>query len=240
MSWNTALYVYKITRFDEKEEETAKDGLDIYESIKKLVMKHLEKENAIAVLQEIPYKSNVDWQLHPIFLEFKKDFEKYDCIYNVSSKNQIMMTVAVARKNIIQKDKTGINSNRYVSFLVNNTDLSIMGVHARNAAELGNDLKKNCSAYYPNVLMGDFNSGNYRKRVGDNAIANNRKDYISLTEGYIDVCQGMRTTSYNTYIDHILLEYSHEFLSGHEYFGAYVDDAINVSDHFPLYCTLGI
>lgn len=235
MSWNTALYEYKNTRFDEK---TDKDGLDIYESIKEVVMKHLEKENAIAVLQEMPYKSNVDWKLHPIFLKFKKDIENYACIYNVSNKGQIMMTVVVAHKNIIQKNKKGINSNRYVSFLVNNTDLSIMGVHARSAAELGNDLKENRSTYCPNILMGDFNSGNYRKLVGDNAIANNRKDYLAVTEGYIDACQGMRTTRYNTYIDHILLEYSYEFLSKHKYFDSYVDESIKLSDHFPLYCTI--
>lgn len=93
MSWNTALYEFKNTSF-KKSDLDNENFLKVCERIKE----HLNKENAVAVLQEIPFKSNFDWKEHPILTEVKKDFsaDQYDLLYNLSTKNQIMMTVVVA------------------------------------------------------------------------------------------------------------------------------------------------
>lgn len=68
----------------------------------------------------------------------------------------------------------------------------------------------------------------------------NRQNYLLLTEGYIDICQGEYTTRYNTYIDHALLESSYGFLSMHKYSNLNVDRSIELSDHYPITFQLSV
>ena len=57
--------------------------------IRKIIAEHFsnlgEDENAIVILQEVPYKTktNGNWHLHPVFTEFKNDYKEdsYDTIY---------------------------------------------------------------------------------------------------------------------------------------------------------------
>lgn len=235
MSWNTALYEFNNKSFNKKSGLDNENFSKAYERI----TKHLSKENAVAVLQEIPFKSNINWEEHPIFTQVKKGFpaNKYDFLYNLSNNNQIMMTVVVAKKRIIENNPNGINTNRFVSF--NIKGISLVGIHSKNADQLRKALQK-IKGYRPDVIIGDFNAGNYylNDKNKDDKIAVNRKNYLLLTEGYIDLCQGKVTTTYNTYIDHILMKSNYEFLSKCKCMNVNVDNKDELSDHFPIYCTI--
>lgn len=234
MTWNTQLYEYgnKLFRKPIDDGETLNNIIEI-------VKKHLNKENSIVVLQEIPYKSNVTWKKHEFFKEFENNFQEkeYTLIYNVPNKNQIKMTVVIAKKGFIERNEKGLNNNCCVSFFVNTTDLNVLGVHSHNAFELREWLSSK-ELFHPNIMLGDFNSGNYIKEKNDNEIVVNRQNYLSLTEGYIDICQGKFTSIYKTHIDHILLENSNEFLESHKYDDVIVDRDIKLSDHYPIYCEI--
>jgi len=67
-----------------------------------------------------------------------------------------------------------------------------------------------------------------------NADAVNRQNYLLLTEGYIDLCQGVYTTKYQTQIDHILLENIDEFK--YKFENVKVNYDVKISDHYPVYC----
>ena len=125
--------------------------------------------------------------------------------------------------------------NRYVKIELKEegkTFLSILGLHAKDAEVLGNWLEnetetilelkeedkkykvtKNEKIYYkPDIMIGDFNSGNYIRKNNDSGIEINRAAYQKVSTGYIDVCQGMYTKqgSEDTQIDHILIKNSKE------------------------------
>lgn len=180
MTWNTRLYM-KGNRVGRNQE---KIDFEKYKDIIEIIKIHVNKKNGIAILQEIPYKSNITRKEHELFVELKNDFPKdqYSLIYNVSNQNQIKMTVVIAKNEVIQHNKDGLNNNCCVSFLVNKTDLNVLGVHSHNAFELREWLSGE-ELFNPNIMLGDFNSGNYIKEKNDNKIMVNRKNYLMLTEG---------------------------------------------------------
>lgn len=233
LTWNTQLYECG-NQVGNKRKEI---DTELFEEVIDLIDKHLNKDNAIAVLQEIPFVSNVTWKEHELFKMFKEhyDTEKYTVIYNVFSKKQIKMTVVVSKKGLIDRvDNCEIN-NCYVPFKICGTDILALGVHAHNAFECHEYLKRNEQINY-NMILGDFNAGNYllKDAVRDKKIAINRRDYLLLTEGYIDIVQGQYTTKYETHIDHILLENSNDFILKHKYIGVDVNREIGLSDHYPI------
>lgn len=237
MTWNTQLFEFGNKTFKNK---NISAGLDNLENQKEVILAHLKKENSLAVLQEIPYKSNLTWRDHELFTAFKNFFpkESYDMIYNISSEKQIKMTIVLANKGFVEEKIDGVNNNCCVSFKVQGVDLDILGVHSHNALELRNWLSEK-EPFRPNIMLGDFNAGNYVKHKNDKEIAVNRKNYLLLMEGYIDICQGRYTHRiYKTHIDHILLENSNEFLESYSYNNVVVDNTISLSDHYPIYCEL--
>jgi exonuclease III len=239
MTWNTQLYEYGNKSFKRKNID---DGKKILSEQIEIVLSYLEKENSIVVLQEIPYKSNITWKEHELFVEFKNNFpeNQYSLIYNVNNNYQIKMTVVISKKEFIKPNIEGVNNNCCVSFTINGTDLNVLGVHSHNAFEL-RELLFTKELVRPNIMLGDFNSGNYLKQNEDNKIVVNRQNYLLLTEGYIDICQGEYTHHiYKTHIDHILLENSNEFLEKHKYNNVIVDRKITLSDHYPIYCEIMI
>lgn len=239
MTWNTQLYQYGNNLFKQFKLD---DGIKILNQEIELIKLHLKKENAIAVLQEIPYKSNITWKEHLIFTELNKFFSphKYSILYNISNEKQIKMTVVIAEKGLILSNPEGLNNNCCVSFSVNNTDLDVLGLHSHNAFELRGWLSTN-KTFRPNVLLGDFNSGNYIKEKNDNSIAINRQNYLFLLEGFIDLCQGKYTHRiHKTHIDHIFLECTNSFLDKHKYSNVCIDRSVSLSDHYPIYCNITI
>ena len=83
LTWNTQLYECG-NQVGNKRKEI---DTELFEEVIDLIDKHLNKDNAIAVLQEIPFVSNVTWKEHELFKMFKEhyDTEKYTVIYNVFS-----------------------------------------------------------------------------------------------------------------------------------------------------------
>lgn len=126
-------------------------------------------------------------------------------------------------------------TNLYIPFKINSLELNVLALHAHNAFEVRQWLEQH-EDYKPNIMLGDFNAGNYRKSKNDNAIAVNRQNYLLLTEGYIDICQGLYTTKYKTQVDHILLENLYEFR--YKYENVKVNYDIDISNHYPVYCDI--
>ncbi|MDE7297773.1 MAG: hypothetical protein K2N94_02945 [Lachnospiraceae bacterium] len=252
MTWNTRLYESgnEIGK-EEIEQISEKD----WETVIRIIKSHLEKPFSVAVLQEIPYKQNAPykdrkkWDEHVLFTEIKKIFpeEDYTIIYNVSEEYQVKMTAVIAGKkevpgengmvkeDLIARAGHVAGSNLFVPFTIAGTDLKLLGVHPHNAAELQQYLSEN-NAYRPNVILGDFNAGNYIKKgeEKDGNFTANRRNYLLLTEGYIDLCQGQYTTTNCKYIDHVLLESSLDFLEEHEYKELEVNREATFSDHYPI------
>ncbi|NLK91894.1 MAG: hypothetical protein GX273_01985 [Bacteroidales bacterium] len=231
LTWNTQLYEYGNMNRKPIEIEP-----EVYNQGKNIIMNHFsdlsDEEKAIAVLQEIPYKikKNGKWDLHPVFKKFKKDFTDtdYDIIYHDGW--HIKMTVVIAPKGTVSECEG--KTNLYIPFMINSLQLNVLALHAHNAFEARQWLAEH-EDYKPNIMLGDFNAGNYKKSNKDNKIAVNRQNYLLLTEGYIDLCQGLYTTKYRTQIDHILLENIDEFK--YKYENVKVNYDVEISDHYPVY-----
>lgn len=230
MTWNTQLYEYG-NRVGGKVKAITQTEFD---SILRRIDEHLNKENSIAVLQEIPYVCNQTWKKHDLFAKFEQHFKKdnYDILYNVLSENQLKMTVVISKKGLIERNQSE-EQNCYVSFKIKHSDITALAVHSHNAFECHEYLKRDCRNKY-NMILGDFNAGNYIKKHNDEEIAINRKNYLLLSEGYNDICQGEYTTSYKTFIDHVLLVSSYEFISTHQYSNLNIDRSVRLSDHYPI------
>ena len=107
------------------EQPVKKIDMLTFNIVVKKVKKFLDSKNeAVAILQEIPFKSNIDgFKEHILFHEFLGFFpdDKYDMYYNVSSEKQIKMTVVLAKKigseKLIYRKKEELNNSMCVSFL---------------------------------------------------------------------------------------------------------------------------
>ena len=119
-----------------------------------------------------------------------------------------------------------------------------MGVHPHNAVELCRWLQK-CG--FPDIMLGDFNAGDYKKCYGDNRFKVNRENYKKLIDGYTDICDGQITRRvafpngfvYETPIDHILIKSNSEFTKKYQYKNVLVEkNEDNVSEHYPIYFRL--
>lgn len=168
-------------------------------------------------------------------------------IYNISSKYQIKMTIVLANKGLIELDDNGINStgeeycNCFVSFNIKDTDLHVLAVHQplKKGGHVSDKLNKKTN-YKPNVILGDFNAGDYSKKNETDQFIKNRDDYKNLLErGYKDICEGQITRKKNGYeapIDHILLDKN--VMDNFSYNNVIVGKDVSFSDHYPIYCEI--
>lgn len=232
LTWNTQLY--------EQGNNVGNRVKDINENsfltVINFVKGYIEKENSIAFLQEIPFCNNITWTEHELYTKLKNEFpeNEYDIKLNITLKQQIMMTIAIAKKDIITEDLNGFNDNRCISVVSNTLGLRIIGIHAKNDFNTKtylDDIKKQYESYY-DLILGDFNSGNYLKNHESSIFKKNRQAFIQFTEGYIDVCQGKVTTQYSTQIDHVLIKNNDTF-SKMDY-TVRIIDTIQCSDHYPI------
>lgn len=244
MTWNTQLYEYgNIVA----KNSTVKpiDYIKCSEVIR-VIKKHVdESENAIAVLQEIPLRSNITNSEHIYFTLLCGAFPEkdYTLLYNLNYnvRNQIKMTVVISKRNFIKKDDEGINSsnedycNCFVSFKVDN--LKLLAVH-QSLKNGGFYNDKTRIGYAPDIILGDFNAGDYEKKKESDEFKNIRKKYQDLLdEGYTDICQGKNTTKYNKPIDHILIRKNNLDI---KYESVNIDYTNKNSDHYPVYCEITI
>lgn len=245
MSWNTRLYMQG-NRIDNKQER-----IDIQNAtqIIAIIKDHVDKQNGIAILQEIPYKINYryenikKWENHPVYNMLIKTFPntEYDVLFDESYKWRIIQTVIIAKRGLIQPNQKVQNNNIFYSFIVE--DLECLGIHSDDSFEIRKWIAGN--SLHPNLIAGDFNAGNYllENKEKDKGIAINRQNFLLLLEGYIDIFQGKITTNYQNVaeqrqIDHVLLENSRKISEKYEYKNIRVDTRISLSDHYPLYWTL--
>ena len=122
MTWNTQLYT-----FGNKMKDGSLKLIDDKVAVKTvnrifaMVKMFLEKENAITILQEVPYVSNCNWKKHLWFEKFIKFFpeENYCYIYNKAPLDKALkMTVVLAKKGLIHSMDIEKNKNTYVSFQI--------------------------------------------------------------------------------------------------------------------------
>lgn len=217
LTWNTQLYEQGNII-----ENTIKK-IDIYNfmSIVKFIKNHLEQENSIVFLQEIPYCCNATWRAHFLYTKFKEFFNpnEYDVKWNLTSPNQIMMNVAISAPNTLILDHSNWNDNRTIS--VHYKGLNITGIHAKNGVynvDYINKLSNNTA----HVILGDFNSGDYAK-------SENRQTFNNLLKHHTCICNEP-TTIYNTPIDHIFVDNNIVYKCSKPI----VHNTIKFSDHFPV------
>lgn len=236
-SWNPKEHKWKDNDIGKRKENACK----IFEEVTSII----EHEDDIAILQEFPYHEN-DWKED--FDRYYKDhmiiawyYEEPDRKFCVETKYGI--TIAVVKKDNkwtlrslsehAYNNKKVDYSNRYIELY--NKDINLIGVHPRNAYALREWLCQDCMKdFSPDIIAGDFNAGNYIKDDRDYEFELNREEFLRLTEGFIDVCQGMATTNYNppTQVDHILIQNSKKFIGGIRKRDVF--SSMNYSDHYPL------
>lgn len=249
MSWNTSLYI----QGNKLEGKVEPIDWTLTNSVFNTIGEFIDKQNGIAVLQEIPYKINcaydngeavIDkWNYHPIFEAFIKRFshDKYDILYDDSVKYRIIQTVILAKKDRISLWPNAKNTNSNYYFMADG--MICLGVHSNNAFELRDFIAQN--TIRPHMIAGDFNSGNYllADSKADYRMHINRENFLLLSEGYMDLFQGQRTTNYKNckeqrQIDHVLLENSERIYNKYKCTSTYVDKNITYSDHYPLKWTI--
>ena len=246
--------MYEMGNSINDEQPVKKIDMSTFNIVVEKVKKFLDSKNeAVAILQEIPFKCNIDgFKEHILFHKFLEFFpdDKYDMYYNVSSEKQIKMTVVLAKKigseKLICRKKEELNNNMCVSFGIKELDLSIIGVHPHNVNELLKWLQK---SGFPDIMLGDFNAGDYKKRYEDSNFKDNRDNYrkFILEYKYTDICKGQNTrrmvfpndSVYETPIDHVLIKNSSELEKKYQCNNVEIErNEDNVSDHYPIYFEL--
>lgn len=195
MTWNTGLY----------REPSCETTSEKYQNVARVVKNFLEQGDGVCFLQEIPYKSSQTWEEHSLFTALKRDFpdSQYDMLFHITSKHQIMMTVALAFKQTIERAESAIPDwkNRHVTVLGKKGDkLKLTGIHAANGADNALYLAYLCWCD-SDVILGDFNAGDYEE-------SGNRLVFNRILRGYVCLCdeitrctEGQRATP----IDHVFV-----------------------------------
>lgn len=233
------------------------------EKIREYIINKQIEDDDLVFLHEFPYGNNDTFKSFMTIF----DTEEYEVlswylkcgpIEEEIAKNPIFVTVAIIKKkNSIwktsefnscmnfEKSKNGKYNyvNRYIQIEKQN-DISVMGLHwpAKNKKKKYNGVKDLNEALekttnIPNIILGDFNAGDYDKFNATDDFTDNRDEYKKLLEKYTDVCNGDRTTNYftPTAIDHVLVE--EKFLKQYK-IDPYIDHEVELSDHYPIVVTL--
>lgn len=214
----------------------------------------IEQPDDIAILQEFPYQDkwkNIfdnEYKNHTIISWYYNDSDKEFCV----EPKYGGVTVAIVKNNSwwylrslnghkSNKNKKVDYSNRYIEMYNADEEINLLGVHPNDAHALIEWLSKNYDKrFVPNLIVGDFNAGNYIKANSDVKFAENRREFLRLTEGFIDVCNGMVTTNYKrpTQIDHILIQNSDMFIVQIKKRDVFY--SMDYSDHYPLFAEIDL
>lgn len=246
LSWNTAMYTYE-NKLKYRRIKPINNSINssILDYIYDFLNKH---ENAIAILQEIPFVSNLSWKTHPFFNDLiNKFYTDFDIKYNIQSNRQNLMTVIIAAKNLISGNcsyikKLNTHRNRFFPFIINSTNISILGVHRPLKIA---DLRKIISDdLVPDFIIGDLNVGLYQKKNNNNIIEfmknrNNYRNFLS-NYNYKQLGNNQPTTVYNTVIDHVLIKKDLCTSGKIRNISFSIDYSIALSDHYPILCSFEI
>lgn len=253
MTWNTQLYEYGNIIDDTK----IVKPLDYvkFNDVVNTIKKHMGKDNSIAVLQEIPLNSNITQSEHIFFTMLCGAFpdKDYNILYNrnITVRNQMKMTIVIGRKGLVEKDDEGINSdtekycNCFYSLRIRDLDLQVLAVHQslKDGGRISDKLSKK-EGYRPNIILGDFNAGNYEKKNESAEFVDNRDNFNTLLREYkyTDICKGRVTREwispkgvvYKTPIDHVLVKESLAQDPFTNYAEPYINETLKLSDHHPI------
>ena len=124
----------------------------------------LQKEESIVFLQQMIYKDpKNNWNEHQVYNELSSRFaEEYDIKYKHES--TFMMTVVIAKKGTIKplgEEFYPIDTPRNREIAVEFNGISFLAIHAENGDKNKNYL--NALHGKADVILGDFNAGNYLK-----------------------------------------------------------------------------
>lgn len=214
----------------------------------------IEQPDDIAILQEFPYQDkwkNIfdnEYKNHTIISWYHNDSDKEFCV----EPKYGGVTVAIVKNNSwwylrslnghkSNKNKKVDYSNRYIEMYNADEEINLLGVHPNDAHALIEWLSKNYDKrFVPNIIVGDFNAENYIKANSDVKFVENRREFLRLTEGFIDVCNGMVTTNYKrpTQIDHILIQNSDMFIVKIKKRDVFY--SMDYSDHYPLFAEIDL
>ena len=239
--WNPKVNSWGNNDIKEREENASK----IFEKVTSII----KGDDDIAILQEFPYHENkwkeyfdTNYKDHGIIAWYYEESDKKFC-----ADTEYGITIAVVTKSSnwtlrslsehSYNNKKVDYSNRYIELY--NKNINLIGVHPRNVYALREWLCQDCMKdFSPDIIAGDFNAGNYIKAYRDDEFELNRGEFLRLTEGFIDVCQGKATTNYNppTQIDHILIQKSEKFVGKIRERNVFY--SMNYSDHYPLFADI--
>lgn len=216
MTWNTGI--------TESLEDTNK-----CEQILEYIKGFLEKENAIVFLQQIVYKDcDNNWNEHPVFSTLCEKFkEDYEIKCNQDNKYIVMMTVAIAKKGKLQsldREFYPMNSPLNRAIAVEFNGVSFLGIHASNGDK--NKHYLNSLHGKADIILGDFNAGNY---IG----SENRNTFNQILKEHICICNmptKVTTSGKRTCIDHVFVRDDMVTKCSN----LIVKEEIKLSDHFPI------
>lgn len=215
MTWNTA-----ITENLEDEQKC--------NQIINYIEDFLEKENSIAFLQQIAFKDpNNNWKMHSVFRRLKENY-----LIEFYKKSTFMMTVAITKKNNflypLEDEFYPINRPKNRAVAVKFNDISFLAIHAENDAKNA-DVNKSylCSLHgKADVILGDFNTGNYLE-------AENRITFNQILKEHICICSmptKVTETGRRTCIDHVFVR--ENMIT--KCCNLIVHEDVLLSDHFPM------
>ena len=226
MTWNTALTEVSDAEAKEK-------------AVFKYVTDFLEDDNTIAVLQQIPYKrvEGNCWIEDPLYTQFAEAFSeenKYKVYKNTSYNDGFirMLTVIVTKMQCV-KDAEFKTTNREAAVQIEGS-YSVFGVHAKtdaNNREVNKSYLIGLNSIKADIILGDFNAGDYDE-------CENRNTFKSILKDYVCICN-MPTKEIRykngelerkSCIDHIFVK------SGivDRCSSLVIHEDIKISDHYPI------
>ena len=213
------------------------------------VKNFVDENNTLAVLQQIPYKykdENNNYVLHQAYIDFMETFS--DDEYKVFQNNTynkgfiVMMTVIVTKMHNVIKaltQSTSITSRESaVTVNLDNNSIDVYGIHARNGEDNRTYLKSLDNIVEADIILGDFNAGDYED-------CQNRATFRSILKDYVCICNmptkevrkefveaGEKKTKIirKTCIDHIFVKRNIVTQCSN----LIVDEDNKLSDHYPI------
>lgn len=191
----------------------------------------LKKENSIVFLQQIVFKDpENNWEEHQVFKMLREKFEKeYSMQYYPDS--TFMMTIAIAKSGINSLDNDfypkNTPSNREIAVKYNG--ISFLGIHAKNGEK--NKAYLNAIHGKADVILGDFNAGNYLE-------SENRDVFNNILKEHLCICNMPTKEIYNqnnvlirkSCIDHIFVRECYVTKCSN----LRIHEEIKLSDHYPI------
>lgn len=193
----------------------------------------LQKENTIVFLQQMVFKDpHNNWEKHRVFNIFCEKFsEEYSIEYYPNSK--LMMTVAIARKNnnikSLGDDFYPISSPMNRAIAVEFNGISFLGIHAGN----GSDNKEYLNSLHgkADIILGDFNAGNYLESENRDTFNNILKEHICICNMPTkEIRDRQKSLKRKSCIDHIFVRECIVTLCSN----LVVNENVKLSDHYPI------